>query len=323
MVSDLNRGRELVPRREELVMASSTLVARYVDRLGLDSSEDVLRARARGSADEIVDLIDELLAAHVRSISFENLDVIAACAAGESRGIPTDLGSLTAKLLDAGRGGYCHEHATLIRAVLRELGLSAHPILARVHLGEGRTAPGGLTHQATILDLSGRRFLVDPGFGGGTPQVALALDVESEPRTTEHGEHRLVPADTVLEPAMRAEAEWALQSRTRSDQEFRTVYAFADVPREQADLEVSNWFTATKPGTRFTGAPVVARTFGNGGKASLEGRQLRSVRPGDDSERLERTVADAADFAAVLREEFGIDLDRTFTDPIWGVALEH
>lgn len=67
----------------------------------------------------------------------------------------------------------------------------------------------------------------------------------------------------------------------------------------------------------------MARTFGNGGKASLEGRQLRSVRPGDDPERLERTVADAADFAAVLREEFGIDLDRTFTDPIWGVALEH
>ena len=50
-------------------MASSTLITRYADRLGLDSSEDVLRRRARGSADEIVDLIDELLAAHVRSIS--------------------------------------------------------------------------------------------------------------------------------------------------------------------------------------------------------------------------------------------------------------
>ena len=301
-------------------MASSMLVARYADRLGLDSSEEVLRRRAHGTTDEIIDLIDELLAAHVRSICFENLDVIVARAAGESRGIPTDLGSLTAKFLDAGRGGYCHEHATLIRAVLRELGLSAHPVLARVHLGDGRTAPGGLTHQATIVDLGGRRFLVDPGFGGGTPQAALALDAESTPRVTEYGEHRLVPADTVLEPPMRAEAEWALQSRTNADQSFRTVYAFADVPREQTDLEVSNWFTATKPGTRFTGAPVVARTLGNGGKVSLEGRQLRSVRPGDEPERLERTVTDAADFAAVLREEFGLNLDRTFSDPIWGIV---
>jgi len=298
-------------------MAASSLIARYADRLGLDGPEDVLRRRAQGTADEVVDLIDELLVAHVRSICFENLDVIAARAAGESRGIPTGLGSLTAKLLDAGRGGYCHEHAALIRAVLCEFGLSAYPVLARVHLGDGRTAPGGLTHQATILDLSGRRFLVDPGFGGGTPQAALALDAESKPRMTEYGEHRMVPADTVLEPAMRAEAEWALQSRTSADHAFRTVYAFADVPREQADLEVSNWFTATKPGTRFTGAPVVARTLGNGGKVSLEGRQLRSVRPGDEPERLERTVTDAADFAGVLREEFGLNLDRAFTDPIW------
>ena len=298
-------------------MSPSSLVARYVDRLDLDSPEDVLRRRARGTTDEVVDLLDELLTAHVRAICFENLDVIAARAAGEERGIPTDLDTLTAKLLEAGRGGYCHEHATLIRAVLRELGLSAHPILARVHLGGGRTAPGGLTHQATIVDLGDRRFLVDPGFGGGTPQVALALDVQSEPRTSEHGEYRLVTADTVLEPEMRAEAEWALQSRTSADQEFRTVYAFADIPREHVDLEVSNWFTATKPGTRFTSAPVVARTLGNGGKVSVEGRHLRSLRPGGESESLERTVTDAADFAAALREEFALDLDRAFTDLVW------
>ena len=293
-------------------MSPSSLVARYVDRLDLDSPEDVLRRRARGTTDEVVDLLDELLTAHVRAICFENLDVIAARAAGEERGIPTDLDTLTAKLLEAGRGGYCHEHATLIRAVLRELGLSAHPILARVHIGGGRTAPGGLTHQATVVDLAGRRFLVDPGFGGGTPQVALELDAESQPRSTEYGEYRLVTADTVLEPEMRA-----LQSRTSADQEFRTVYAFADIPREHVDLEVSNWFTATKPGTRFTSAPVVARTLGNGGKVSLEGRHLRSLRPGGESESLERTVTDAADFAAALREEFALDLDRAFTDLVW------
>ncbi|UVI36743.1 arylamine N-acetyltransferase family protein [Brevibacterium spongiae] len=301
-------------------MSSSSLVARYAHRLGLDSSEEVLRRRAEGTPAEVIDLIDELLSAHVRSICFENLDVIAVRAAGEPRGIPIELDSLTAKLLDAGRGGYCHEHAILIRAVLTELGLSAYPILARVHLGEGRTSPGGLTHQATVVDLDGRRYLVDPGFGGGTPEAALAFDAEAGPRMTEHGEHRLVPADTVLEPTMRAEADWALQSRTSADQEFRTVYAFADIAREQADLEVSNWFTATKPSTRFTGAPVVARALDNGGKVSLEGRHLRSRRPGSEPELSERTLTDSAEFAAVLGEDFGFDLDRSFTDPIWDIA---
>lgn len=96
-------------------MAPSSLIARYADRLGLDSSEDGLRRRAHGTTDEIIDLIDELLVAHVRSICFESLDVIDARAAGESRGFPTDLDSLTTKLLEAGRGGCCHEHAACRR----------------------------------------------------------------------------------------------------------------------------------------------------------------------------------------------------------------
>lgn len=96
-------------------MAASTLVRRYADRLGLENSENELQRRVQGTTDEVIDLIDELLAAHVRSICFENLDVIAARAAGESRSIPTDLDSLTTKLLEAGRGGCCHEHAACRR----------------------------------------------------------------------------------------------------------------------------------------------------------------------------------------------------------------
>src|SRR5699024_5844983 len=78
-------------------------------------------------------------------------------------------------LLDDRRGGYCHEHAVLILTALAELGLAVHPVLARVHLGAGRAEPGGLTHQATIVELGSQRHLVDPGFGGGTPELALPL----------------------------------------------------------------------------------------------------------------------------------------------------
>jgi N-hydroxyarylamine O-acetyltransferase len=57
-----------------------------------------------------------ILYAHTRRIPFENLDVLRA------RPPRLDLASLQRKLVDARRGGYCFEHATLFAAVLSALG---------------------------------------------------------------------------------------------------------------------------------------------------------------------------------------------------------
>lgn len=298
-------------------MTRHSLINRYVERLGLRDSAAQLHRRAEGTPAQLIDLLDELVQAHTRAISFENLDVIANLARGELKAVSLDLESVAHKLLDSRRGGYCHEHAILIRAVLTDLGLSAHPILARVHLGEGRVAPGGLTHQATIVRVDGRRFLVDPGFGGGTPEVALELSTSVQARMTPRGEHRLVSAEAALAPGMRAEAEWALQSRTSGDQDFRTVYAFADVARPQVDFELANWFTSTKPGSPFTGPPALARSMPDGVKLTLDGRRLRRVAYGPDGDRSERTIAGTAEFAEVLTTEFGLAVDREFSDLIW------
>lgn len=298
-------------------MSQSSLLDRYADRLDLADAPSELLRQAEGSPSQVLDLLDALVQAHTQSICFENLDVVANRARGELKAVPLDLESVADKHLDAGRGGYCHEHAILMRGVLTDLGLSAHPVLARVHLGEGRVAPGGLTHQATIVRVDGRSFLVDPGFGGGTPEVALELSTSASARMTPRGEHRLAPAEAALEPNMRAEAEWALQSRTRGDQDFRTIYAFAEAPRPQADLELANWYTSTKPGTPFTGPPVLARSLPDGVKLTLEGRRLRRVSYGPDGDHTEHTVADAAEFAEVLTAGFGLAVDREFSDLVW------
>lgn len=303
-------------------MTHLSLLSRYAERLGLRDPVPQLHRRAEGAPAQLIDLLDELVHAHTQAICFENLEVVANLARGELRAVSLDLESVADKLLDSRRGGYCHEHAILMRGVLTDLGLSAHPILARVHLGEGRVAPGGLTHQATIVRVDGRSFLVDPGFGGGTPEVALELSTSSPARMTSRGEHRLVPAEAALKPDMRAEAEWALQSRTRDDQEFRTVYAFADVPRPQADLELANWFTSTKPGTPFTGPPVLARSLPDDVKLTLDGRRLRRVSYSLDGDRSERTVTDVAEFAEVLTSGFGLAVDREFSDLIWSATSD-
>lgn len=303
-------------------MTHTSLLSRYADRLGFGDSVPDLHRRAQGTREQVLGLLDEILLAHTHAICFENLDVVAYRARGDLRAVAIDVDGVAEKLLDAGRGGYCHEHAVLIRAAVTELGLTAHPVLARVHLGGPGVAPGGLTHQATIVELDGRRYLIDPGFGGGTPEAALELSESAEARTTPHGEHRLVLAETALEADLRADSDWVLQSRTRSDQAFRTVYAFSEARRAQADLELANWFSSTHPGSRFTGPPILARPLPHGGRITLEGRRLRRAISVAQTESDERTLADATEFAEVLSTDFGLDLDTGATDLVWSMTAE-
>src|SRR5699024_12683310 len=68
---------------------------------------------------------------------------------------------------------------------LQELGLSCRPVLARVYANPDKPTAGGLTHQSTIVEIGGEDFIVDPGFGGGTPTVAVPLR-EAARRSEEH-----------------------------------------------------------------------------------------------------------------------------------------
>ena len=85
---------------------------------------------------------------------------------------------------------------------------------------------------------------------------------------------------------------------------------------------VSRWFTSTKPGSRFTGPPILALPLPDGGRVTLEGRRLRRTIGGARPDRQERTLADAAEFAEVLSTDFRLDLDRDFTDLVWGATAE-
>lgn len=46
---------------------SSSLVERYADRLGLGESVPELRRRAAGSTGQVIDLLDEIITAHVHA----------------------------------------------------------------------------------------------------------------------------------------------------------------------------------------------------------------------------------------------------------------
>src|SRR3954462_10952160 len=99
------------------------------DRVMTDADLTAYFARTgyRGPADPTADVLADLVAAHNRSIPFENLDPVF--------GVPVfDLGAdaLVDKLVHRRRGGYCYEHNGLLGYVLERLGYGVDRYAGRV-----------------------------------------------------------------------------------------------------------------------------------------------------------------------------------------------
>ncbi len=107
----------LRPRpHREFVMSAFDLPA-YLARIAYSGRLEPDRATLAG-----------LLAAHMASIHFENIDVLL------GRPIRLDVEGLQDKIVRGRRGGYCFEQATLFDAALRTLGFNTTLRTARVTL---------------------------------------------------------------------------------------------------------------------------------------------------------------------------------------------
>jgi N-hydroxyarylamine O-acetyltransferase len=222
--------------------------------------------------------------AHLAAIPFENLDVI--------RGVPIALDppALMAKLVHAGRGGYCFEHGTLFKAVLDRIGFGTHILLARVRFGADPVGPRD--HMLLKVDTTGGAFLADVGFGA----LGLLRPVPLMPDIVTH-----VP-DAVYR--LRHEHNhWILEGDVGGD-EFSDYYAFTLEPQHPVDIEVANHFIATHPSSIFRRTVTAQRTRA-GRRAALRDFKLE-IRRGAAVEVIE--LADEAARAALLAEEFGLIL---------------
>ncbi|HME77601.1 MAG TPA: arylamine N-acetyltransferase [Mycobacterium sp.] len=130
-----------------------------------------------GAAEPTLDVLQDLITAHTRTIPFENLDPLL--------GEPIDDLSpeaLTDKLVRRLRGGYCYEQNGLMGYVLEELGFGVRRFGARVVWTLAPDAPiGSQTHTLLAVTLPGGQqpYLVDVGFGGQTPTSPIDLKVGS------------------------------------------------------------------------------------------------------------------------------------------------
>ena len=248
---------------------------RYFTRIGYD-----------GPRDNSVATLRALHALHPQAIPFENLNPLLGWP------VSLDVHSLQAKLVTGGRGGWCFEHNTLLRHALEALGFSVTSLAARVLWNASPDNPiGPRSHMLLVVELGGRPYIADVGFGGNVLTAPLRL----EPHTvqgTPHGPHRLLPLENgfVLEASFTGE--------------WKPLYRFTMEPQFPADYEVSNWYLCHHPSSFFRQMLIGARATANA-RYALRNNTL-AIHTKNQTEK--RILADAAALRSVLETDLALQL---------------
>jgi arylamine N-acetyltransferase len=248
----------------------------------------VRRVSYDGSTEPTADVLAALVAAHNRSIPFENLDPL--------MGRPViDLSAeaLADKMVRHRRGGYCFEQNGLMADVLSRLGFGVDILGGRVvWMQDGDELPAR-THQALAVSVPGEdgRYLVDVGFGGQTLTSPIRLELDTV-QQTRHEPYRIREHGDGL----------VLESEIRD--KWEPLYLFSTGPFPMIDRQVGSWYVSTYPKSGFvTGLSVALIT--DDARWNLRGRNL-AIHGKGGSERIRFDTA--AQVVETLTERFGIDL---------------
>lgn len=248
----------------------------------LDLDAYLERIQWRGGTSPSLETLTGLMQAHASSIPFENLDVLL------HRPVRLDVDSLQAKMVSAGRGGYCFEHASLFAAALEAIGFQPARHASRVVLFGPRTA-APRDHMFLTVPVDGTTYVVDPGFGPFAPTRPLPLI-----------EGRVGDATHWLE---RDGALWTLHVSRPGDAPVAGWVSTMET-ENLVDFEVANHYIATHTASPFLNWILMSA-------ATPEGRvnvmnQDVTILSGDESRSMKLT--DRTALRGLLLEYFGFDL---------------
>jgi len=233
--------------------------------------------------------VQALLAAHMRAIPFENIDVLL------GRPPQLGLGPLQAKLVQARRGGYCFEHAALFGAALLHFGFGPQHHLARVVMERPREA-APLTHHVLSVQLPEGRFVLDPGLGGPAPRLPVPWGPETPAQTGDEA-HTLVRDGELW--VMRGQLGRQAQAEPAKD-----LWVARLDEAHPVDRVMGNHYTATFPESPFRQRLMLRALTAQGRITVLN--QEATWRENGQVRRW--TLPDRAALRALLAEHFGFDL---------------
>jgi N-hydroxyarylamine O-acetyltransferase len=186
------------------------------------------------------------------------------------------------------RGGFCYELNGLFAALLRELGFNVNMLSAGAANAEGIFGPD-FDHMALMVTLD-ERWLADVGFGDSFREPLL-LDVRHEQVQGERAYKIVSEGDQLILKQREGMGKWKNQ------------YRFTLQPYSYADFAEMCRYHQTSPHSHFTKARICSRATPNG---RLTLSQMRLITTTTGKERQEQVLTNVEEYAAVLREDFGI-----------------
>ena len=231
------------------------------DRLDLDGYLERLGIAAREPGPEA---LAELHEAHVRTFTFDNIDVLL----GRHPGVSLD--AVQQKFVVRGRGGYCFEHSTIFAAALERLGYQVRRHLGRVG-DPGAGTQQGRTHMVVEVVLEGRRVLCDPGFGMSLLRP-IPMSDGAEDDYPAGWRYRLRRTDA---------GDWALHRRR--EEGWEVAHTTDELEVKPVDVVIGHHYTSTFPGSHFTTGLMVAKHL-PGGHVTVTHESLTVRTPGEPTE---------------------------------------
>ena len=169
---------------------------------------------------------------------------------------------------------------------MRELGFEVTTLLGRAGPPDRRA----LNHMLLRVDVDGRAWIADVGFGGQTPLEPLPL--EDGARVAQHGVEYSLSRDA---------HHWSLSMHCGGESE--ELYEFSDAPHTTADVEMANWYTSTHPASVFRNTVTIQRVTREE-RLILRPKVVTRYRNGVREDR----AIEPAEVRRFARELFGIEL---------------
>lgn len=250
-------------------------LATYFERIGYD-----------GPQEPTLEVLRSVHRLHPQAIPFENLDPFL------HRFVELDLGAIQRKLVASGRGGYCFEQNLLFMTVLQALGFVVSGLSARVLWNQPENAVTARSHMVIRVELDGRTWLADVGFGGLTMTAPLLLDTREE-QETPHEPLRIDRIGGYFHMQVKTGGVW------------QSLYRFDLAEQFPIDYGVSNYFLCVNPVSLFRTALIAARPVLDRRLALMNTRFTTRHLDGR-TERRDMTSPD--ELSDVLQTEFGITI---------------
>ena len=243
----------------------------YLDRIGY-----------RGTRELNADNLSALIRAHLETVPFENLDCF-------PNGYPlsNDPERLFEKIVLHRRGGVCFELNGLLFQLLQALGYDCYSVAVRLPRPDG-IAP--ICHQAVVVNLDGKQYFCDVGFGGPGPKGALPLDED--------------PVQNIDDELFRISREdIQVNIQRQQDGNWIDVIRFADLPCIAEDFSGLLYYFSTAPDSYFVTQRIVNVCVPGGGSLALTGNRFTARRNGTITQTVLETEAEILE---VLEKEFHI-----------------